>query len=129
MTLDRPVCYLILVTDPGTDKLFSFGVQQNVNDAGKVDGYPFPLCMFDIMNNRHEIIGCHELRNIVSCLYWKKEEYTIKNGRKVLRKVRDAGPNFFEMSDVTDLNDARQEINPRDLIKTYCHPKLGSFKG
>ena len=30
------------------------------------------------------------------------------------------------MNDVTDLNDAgqeSQEINPRDLIKTYCHAK------
>ena len=30
-----------------TEKVFSFGLQENKNDTGKVDGYSIPLCMFD----------------------------------------------------------------------------------
>jgi hypothetical protein len=30
-----------------TEKLFSFGVQENKNDKGKIDGYSAPLCMWN----------------------------------------------------------------------------------
>ena len=30
-----------------TEKVFSFGVQENKNDSGRVDGYSVALCMWD----------------------------------------------------------------------------------
>ena len=89
-----------------TEKLFSFGIQENTDDAGKTESLSFSLCIFDkeepipgqnlvkvieqirekckdfIMDNPEEIhrhdLDRAELKNDVSCLYWKKGEFTTR---------------------------------------------------
>lgn len=136
--------------------LFSFGIMENIDKkSGLVDGYSFPLYMWnrngcsteekewtdkflqfvnlckDHILQEKQNLGCWELersdlRNMASCLWWKKDKRTGKiqeNTGPTLYIKMMGYKNDGDYKFVTTLYDANNgdTINPRDIIQKRCH--------
>jgi hypothetical protein len=108
-----------------TSRLFSFGVSENTSqETGKVNGYTFPLCLWNrdgpsdeekewtdlvvdrcvdhLIENREEIemfelsrADLTKSKGGLNPLYWKKEKHTNDQGKTVMRVVPGSGPTLY----------------------------------
>ena len=139
-----------------TPLLFSFGVSEKKNqETGKLVGYSIPVCLwskdsepnakekafFDTLNNLREIC-CRHLESeygpemassLSSLLYYKKEEYTDKKGKKKTRVDESVAPVLYAKLIYSDKSKkilslfntkAKKALNPLKYVDQYCNVKM-----
>ena len=139
-----------------TPLLFSFGVSEKKNqETGKLVGYSIPVCLwskdsepnekekafFVTLNNIREIC-CKHLESeygpeiastLSSLLYYKKEEYTDKKGKKKTRVDESAAPVLYAKLIYSDkskkilslfITKGKKILNPLKYVGQYCNVKM-----
>jgi hypothetical protein len=135
-----------------TSKLFSFGVNENINkETGKVNGYVIPICLWDregpsdeekdfsdtfdrivesckshLISNREEIdqyeLEMNDLKKF-NPLHWKRDKGKIVDG---------SGPTMYTKLIVSKkhnkivsmfYNEDGDEVDPLSIIGKYCYTK------